>query len=170
MAECSLPSIVPKFVTIGVYGFSEDEFFRALQEAKVDTFCDIRARRGMRGSTYSFVNSTKLQDRLATMGIRYLHIKELAPIPEVRDVQKRADAATGTSKRQRSELGRHFVDAYRASVLNGFDWNSFFERLVAADCKVVALFCVERAPRACHRSLVADQLAEAFGAVVEHIQ
>lgn len=169
MAERSPPAKIPKFVTIGVYGFSQDEFFRSLQEAQVDTFCDIRARRGMRGRTYAFVNSTKLQNRLASMGIRYLHIKELAPTPEVRDVQRQADAASGTSKRQRAVLGRQFVDAYRASVLHEFDWNSLFGRLPAADCEVVALFCVERAPRACHRSLVADQLTERFGAAVEHL-
>ena len=33
-----------KIVTIGVYGSTEAQFFEALQEAGVDTFCDIRRR------------------------------------------------------------------------------------------------------------------------------
>ena len=69
----------PKIVTIGVYGFDEAGFFRALQEARVDTFCDIRDRRGVRGSTYAFVNSQRLQTRLTNLGICYLHRKDLAP-------------------------------------------------------------------------------------------
>jgi hypothetical protein len=68
----------PKIVTIGVYGFDQESFFQALLNAKVDTFCDLRMRRGMRGSTYEFVNSSSLQKRLDELGIRYLHLKELA--------------------------------------------------------------------------------------------
>lgn len=40
----------PTIVTIGVYGFDEQSFFQALQDAQIDTLCDIRARRGVRGS------------------------------------------------------------------------------------------------------------------------
>ena len=69
----------PKIVTIGVYGFDEARFFEALRKVKVDTFCDIRNRRGVRGSTYAFANSLRLQARLAELGIRYLYRKDLAP-------------------------------------------------------------------------------------------
>lgn len=50
-----------RLVTIGVYGSTERKFFDALVRAKVDVFCDIRLRRGMRGATYSFANSSLLQ-------------------------------------------------------------------------------------------------------------
>ena len=50
----------PKIVTIGVYGFDETGFFRALQDAEVDTFCDIRDRRGVRGATYAFEKGSDL--------------------------------------------------------------------------------------------------------------
>jgi hypothetical protein len=69
----------PQIVTIGVYGFDKNSFFQALLDAKIDTFCDIRLRRGMRGSTYAFVNSASPQRRLSELGLRYLHIKDLAP-------------------------------------------------------------------------------------------
>jgi putative nucleic acid modification protein with dual OB domain len=58
----------PKIVTIGAYGFDKESFFQALLDAKVDTFCDLRMRRGMRGSTYAFVNSSSLQSRLGELG------------------------------------------------------------------------------------------------------
>lgn len=59
----------PKIVTIGVYGFNEADFFQAVQDAGIDTFCDIRMRRSMRGSQYAFANSTYLQQRLYDLGI-----------------------------------------------------------------------------------------------------
>ena len=43
-----------QIVTIGVYGFKLDQFFQALQRAGVDTFCDIRWRRGVRVSSNWF--------------------------------------------------------------------------------------------------------------------
>ena len=51
---------MPDFVTIGVYGFDESSFFQTLQNAGVDTFCDLRARRGVRGAAYAFANGERL--------------------------------------------------------------------------------------------------------------
>jgi uncharacterized protein (DUF488 family) len=34
----------------------------------------------------------------------------------------------------------------------------------------VALLCVERDPEACHRSLVAERIAERFGLALEHLR
>ena len=39
-----------ELLTIGVYGFDPGGFFGALSAAGVDTFCDVRSRRGVRGS------------------------------------------------------------------------------------------------------------------------
>ena len=68
-----------KIVTIGVYGFDELGFFDALCKAGVDTFCDIRSRRGVRGATYAFANSKRLQARLSELGIQYIYRKDLGP-------------------------------------------------------------------------------------------
>ncbi len=40
--------------TIGVYGSTEQQFFDKLIENRIDTFCDIRQRRGVRGKEYAF--------------------------------------------------------------------------------------------------------------------
>jgi uncharacterized protein (DUF488 family) len=162
------PVLKLKFVTIGVYGTSEAAFFQSLQEAGVDTFCDIRWRRGVRGSEYAFVNSARLQKRLTELGIRYLHFRDLAPPPALRKRQTDADKAEGTSKRQRTALGELFIAGYREECLSRFDSRQFLERL-GSEAKTVALFCVEREPAACHRSLLADRLQQDLGIEVVHL-
>ena len=77
-----------KIYTIGVFGSTEQQFFGKLVENKIDTFCDIRQRRGVRGSEYAFVNSNYLQHKLAEMDIKYGHIIELAPTTEIREKQE----------------------------------------------------------------------------------
>ncbi len=158
-----------RIVTIGVYGFDEDGFFSALTNAGVDTFCDIRRRRGLRGSAYAFANSRRLQDRLATLGIRYVYIKELAPSQAIRDIQKTDDNRIGVGKRQRAVLGPAFVQAYNSECLQNFTATKFLDA-VGPDTRVVVLFCVEREPEACHRWLVARRLAQELSVELEHIK
>ncbi len=148
----------PQIVTIGVYGFDRERFFQALIDANIDTFCDIRRRRGMRGSEYAFVNSTALQEKLRELGIRYIHVKDLAPGKAIREKQKQEDEKSGVAKRSRKELGQAFIQEYEHQCLSSFDVHKFME-VLGAETKVVGLFCVEREPEACHRSLVAKKLA-----------
>lgn len=157
-----------KFITIGVYGATEDSFFQALKTSGVDTFCDIRQRRGVRGAQYAFVNSKRLQAKLADVGIRYLYRKDLAPTTAVRQRQKDADKASKTAKRQRRTLGSTFIAAYKEDILADFDPQALLDDL-PSDAEVVAFFCVEREPVACHRSLVADKLQDEMRLTVEHI-
>ena len=158
-----------KIVTIGVYGFDEERFFQALLAAEVDTFCDIRQRRGVRGAAYAFANSQRLQRRLAELGIRYLYRQDLAPTKAVRASQAEADKAQKVAKRQRTALGEAFILAYRAEILANFDPQSLLDE-AGPDAQVLALFCVEREPTACHRSLVADKLRWDLCLEVEHIR
>ena len=67
-----------EFFTIGVYNSTEEEYFSKLVENNIDTFCDIRQRRGVRGSQYAFVNSNRLQARLLDLDIKYAHFINLA--------------------------------------------------------------------------------------------
>ncbi len=157
-----------RFVTIGAYGFTAVTFFEALQQAGVDTFCDIRQRRGVRGSDYAFANSRRLQARLAEIGIRYIYVQNLAPTSAVRQKQHEADNTSGVSKRQRLTLSQEFIAAYEEEILNAFDLQAFLESL-GDGARVVALFCVERDPAACHRSLVAEKLRAVSGLEVVHL-
>ncbi len=154
-----------RIVTIGVYGFSEEAFFEKLRAAAVGTFCDIRWRRGVRGREYAFANSGRLQKRLAELGIRYLHFRELSPSAELRKRQADADKATRIQKRKRVALGEAFIAGYQ-EAMSGFDSRKFVETLGPAT-SVAALFCVERDPAACHRSLLAERLQKDLGPEIE---
>jgi len=164
--------------TIGVYGSTEESFFAALAEHDIQLFIDIRARRGMRGSKYSYVNSTALQAKLKHFGIYYAHLKELAPTREIRALQWQADREADTKKRDRTGLSQSYIKAYRVEILKsrkrkpeqklsseyllnrakelaGFPADQPLHRVV--------LFCVEGNHNACHRWLVADKLRKDFG-------
>lgn len=158
-----------QLVTIGVYGFNESTFFRSLTEAGVDVLCDLRARRGVRGAEYAFANSLRLQRVLHGLGIRYIHLKQLAPTADIRGVQYEADSRAGQRKRDRQELSRDFVVEYHNKILERFDLEEF-TGAIGQSATTVALFCVEREPAACHRSLVANHIAKALGLEVIHIK
>ena len=76
----------------------------------------FRSRRGVRGSTYAFANSLRLQARLTDLGIRYLHRKDLAPTQAVRDRQAAADKATKICQTQTHGIGMKIL--LRRTVLN----------------------------------------------------
>ncbi len=161
--------MIERIITIGAYGFSAESFIGALQKAGVDLFIDIRARRGMRGSTYAFANASRLEAALSEAGIAYVHAKELAPSNDVREAQKTADADARIAKRDRTRLSDAFISAYRDQCLSEFDAQEFVKRYCNS-ARRPALFCVEREPAACHRSLVAERLAADLGVSVEHLR
>jgi uncharacterized protein (DUF488 family) len=146
--------------TIGVYGWTVDAFLAALRGAGVPQLWDVRQRRGVRGSEYSWANSQRVQAALADAGIGYEHHPELAPTTELRQLQYAEDARQGVGKRSRSVLAPEYVERYTREILDQVDLTALVERLPAA------LFCVERDPEACHRSLVAERM----GAAVTHLR
>lgn len=170
--------------TIGVYGSTEESFFGALQENEIELFIDIRARRGMRGSTYKYANSSYLQAKLKDLGIYYAHLKELAPTKEIRALQQSADKEDKTRKRDRTELSDGYISAYKKEILKyGY---SRMDRIlephkVLEEAKQLAgypteeelkryvLFCVEANAKACHRSLVAARFKDKMGGKVKHL-
>lgn len=158
-----------KFFTIGVYNSTEDQFFNKLIDNRIDTFCDIRQRRGVRGAKYSFVNSLRLQEKLNKLNIKYRHIIDLAPSMEVRELQKEADKQKGELKRQRQELGNVFSSEYKKRILNKFDFENFIEKLENIGANRVVLFCVEERPEACHRSIVTKLLYDKYNYLITHL-
>lgn len=146
------------FFTIGVYNSNEKDFFAKLTDNKIDTFCDIRQVRGVRGAKYSFVNSNKLQTKLDEIGLKYFHITGLAPTTELRAIQKKEDAKKGILQRSRTKVGNDFIKEYKKRILNKFDMQNFVEELKENSAENIVLFCVEENPEACHRSIVAAEL------------
>lgn len=148
-----------KIFTIGVYNSTEESYFNKLRDNNIDLFCDIRQRRGVRGSQYKYVNSNYLQGKLRELGITYQYIKELAPTNEIRQMQKDADKANGESKKQRTTLGPVFKSEYLKQILEPFDIEKLANGLISSGAKNIVFFCVEEKASACHRSLVAQKLA-----------
>lgn len=158
-----------EFFTIGVYNSTDNEFFNKLIQNNIDTFCDIRQRRGVRGAKYSFVNSNRLQEKLNDLGIKYGYIQGLAPTTEIRELQKQIDAEKGELKSERQELGKVFVIEYKNKILGNFNFEKFFENLENIGANRIAFFCVEEHPEACHRSIVANKLTDNFNYKIIHL-
>ena len=148
--------------TIGGYGHTEDSFLNALKLNGVDLFVDIRQRRGMRGSTYAFLNAKKLEENLKNAGISYLHFKDLAPTNEVRSLQKSADIDANSSKRERGKLSPAFIEAYKREILSDKEREDILSRI--SEYRRVCFFCVEKGHDACHRSVLTDWLEPIAGA------
>ena len=159
---------IERLATIGVYGFTLDEFLSALREADVRLLIDVRQRRGVRGQEYAWANSNRLQAALAEAGIAYRYHPELAPTTELRQVQYAEDERRGEGKRSRSQLAPQYVARYTREILDGADLPGLVRELPAG--RVSALLCVERDPEACHRSLIADRLYEDHGLAVSHLR
>lgn len=159
---------MPTVVTIGVYGSTLEAFLDALRAAGVKQLIDVRQRRGVRGSDYAWANAARLEAALAEAGIEYRHHKDLAPTTELRQVQYREDDRLGEGKRSRSHLAPEYADRYTREILDLVDLAPIVEQMPADGA--TALFCVERDPEACHRSLVAQRMVERHGASVTHLR
>ena len=150
------------FYTIGVYGSTQEQYFRKITDAKIDFFCDIRQRRGVRGKKYSFVNSTRLQQSLKDIDIEYIHIKDLAPTREIRDKQKQDDLEAKTLKRDRDKLGDKFIFEYKKCIIDSFNFEDLMQYFKDKNYQNIVFFCVEEKAQACHRSLVTDRLVQDY--------
>ncbi len=159
---------VPRMVTIGVYGFDGESFLRRLRQADVRLLLDVRQRRGVRGPEYAWANSLRLQAALARAGISYEHHPELAPTTELRRLQYAEDDRRGVGKRSRRELAAEYARRYTAEILDRVDLAPIVSALPGGG--TAALFCVERDPEACHRSLIARRLIERYRVTIEHLR
>ena len=122
----------------------------------------------MRGPEYAWANSQRLQAALAEAGVAYEHHRELAPTTELRHLQYREDDRLGVGKRSRSQLAPEYVRRYIEEILDHVDLEPIAESLPEEGAG--ALLCVESDPEACHRSLIAERLAERQGVEILHIR
>jgi uncharacterized protein (DUF488 family) len=158
---------VRKLATVGVYGASLDSFLRALHEGDVKLVIDVRQRRGVRGREYAWANAQRLQAALLRERIAYSHRKELAPTTELRRLQYAEDDRFGVGKRSRTMLAPAYAEGYAREILDRADLRAVVDEM--PENATSALLCVERDPEACHRSLVAVEIARTFGLPVTHL-
>jgi uncharacterized protein (DUF488 family) len=110
----------------------------------------------VRGREYAFANAKRLEAALDEAGIPYRHVLELAPTQEIRSAQYALDASAGVAMRQRAGLSPAFVEGYER-LLDGAEATAALASIREEATRPV-LFCVERVPEACHRSLAAERL------------
>jgi uncharacterized protein (DUF488 family) len=133
----------------------------------VTLLLDVRQRRGVRGSEYAWANARRLEAALGEAGLRYRHLPELAPTTELRQLQYSEDERAGVAKRSRRELAPEYQKRYLEEILDRVDLVALAEEL---PLEATALFCVERDPEACHRSLIAERLTDVLGLEARHLR
>jgi uncharacterized protein (DUF488 family) len=159
---------MPRIGTIGVYDFDAPRFIDALDDAGVTKVMDIRQRRGVRGPQYAWANSQRLQALLTAAHIAYEYHPELAPTTELRHLQYQEDDRQGVGKRNRVRLAPEYIRAYTEEILDVVPLEPLVRQLPVHG--IGALLCVEATAQACHRSLVANRLAERFGFEIVHLE
>jgi hypothetical protein len=98
----------------------------------------------------------------------YRHHRELAPTTELRRLQYREDDRLGVGKRSRVALAPAYRERYVKEILDRVDLGPIVRAMPTRGSS--ALFCVEREPEACHRSLIAARLAQEYGLPVSHLR
>jgi uncharacterized protein (DUF488 family) len=139
-----------------------------MRAAGVTLLIDVRQRRGVRGPRYAWANSKRLQEALAEAGVNYRHEPQLAPTPELRQSLQSEYARRGIGQRSRQELSPEYIERFQAEILDAADLDSVVATLPAEGQAV--LMCLEAEPQACHRSLVAERLADRYGLKVTHLR
>ena len=131
-----------QLLTIGYEDASVPAFIGTLQAARVTLLLDVREFPSSRRPGFS---KTPLSKALAAAGIGYRHERALGAPPALR----RQLRASGDRARFLTDYGRHLA---RQSAL--------LDELAATLTGRVALMCLERDPKMCHRSIVAEALRE----------
>jgi uncharacterized protein (DUF488 family) len=129
--------------TIGFAGKTAEEFFRLLEQSRVEKLIDVRLNRA--GQLSGFAKHPDLQyflEKLASIG--YSHEPQLAPTSEL------LDAYRDNKDWAAYETG-FLALMQKRGIPQAFDARAWPER--------ATLLCSEPGPEKCHRRLVADLLA-----------
>lgn len=138
--------------TIGYERATPGALIAALRAAGVETLIDIRAVARSRRPGFS---KGALSAAAAEAGIDYLHLRGLGTPVEGREANK---------------AGRHddFQAIFRAHMKSEAAQADLAQAAELAASKRICLLCLEGDAAHCHRSIVADMLAERLGAQVVH--
>lgn len=140
--------------TIGYESTTVAAFLQALRDAGIELLVDVRAVASSRRPGFA---KTRLGANLRDAGIDYLHLRALGTPPE-----GRAAARAG----EHGLMRRIFLDHLGTGPAQ--DELEVLADLVRSGRRVCIL-CFEADPAHCHRSLVADALAERLPLSVRHL-
>lgn len=126
--------------TIGYEGSSIDDLIGTLLALNIEVLADVRE---LPLSRKKGLSKNKLADRLAEVGIEYIHFRALGDPKPGRDAAKSGDYV---------KFEQVFLDhlSTKAAKL------ALNELLIVARSKKTCMMCFERCATACHRSYIAD--------------
>lgn len=151
MGAMPAPTTTRPVVTIGYEGRTADQLLEALRDRSIDLLVDVRLTPLSRKPGLS---KRGLAERLASAGIRYLHVPELGNPKDNRDGFRAGD------ERSRGRF-RELLSADDASA-------ALDELQELAQEHVIALLCFERDAGECHRELVGEELARRAPVALAH--
>ena len=132
--------------TIGYEAHDSETFVWLLQKAGVRLVVDVRWSARSRNRDFA---KSALEEALTRAGIGYVHMPELGVAPELRAGLKQ----TGDFDAYGKEYLKHL--STRRDVLRGL-----YTLIAKEPC---CLMCMEKDPRRCHRSVLADHLRRLNG-------
>ncbi len=151
MSQRPAPEHRGTIVSIGYEGRGLDDFLATLTANRVQVLIDVRLTPISRKKGFS---KTALSEALARLGIEYRHVRELGNPKENRAAFRGAGVTTGRRR-------------YLAHLHNG-SRTALDEVVELARAERIALLCVERDDRQCHRGCITDQAQEEHPALSVH--
>ncbi len=137
---------LPALFTIGYEKRSTDDLLWVLQARGVDCVVDVRLKPWSRRPGFS---KTKLAASLADGGIDYMHAGGLGNPPDIRALY-----LAGKPEEGHRAFRRHLANGAGAAL---------DELIASVGGRHVALLCLERDARVCHRSVIAQVMTERAG-------
>ena len=140
--------------TIGYEGTTVPNFLDALREAKIELLIDVRAVASSRRPGFA---KTRLAAGVEEIGIDYLHLRALGT-----PADGRAAARSGRHAEMRRIFLEHLATEPAQQQLADL-------AEIVRGGKRACILCFEADPAHCHRTLVAEALAELLPLRIEHL-
>lgn len=139
--------------TIGYEAARLDHFLGTLQSAEVDVLIDVRERAQSRRKGFS---KTALSEALESVGIAYIHLRELGDPKAGREAARAGD-------------WKKFERIYDQVISTSDAQNAIDEITSIVGTQHGCLLCYERDQKTCHRSIVADIVASRVNLKPQHL-
>ncbi|MEO1198119.1 MAG: DUF488 domain-containing protein [Pseudomonadota bacterium] len=140
--------------TIGYEKSSVEDLIATLAKSEIDLLVDVRDRAQSRKPGFS---KSALRDRLAEVGIEYLHLRELGDPKEGRDAA-------------RAGMMDEFRKIFSAVLASERAKQALMTIEFLAQQHTICLLCYERDHRHCHRKMVSDVLESSLDCVTVHLE
>ena len=142
-----------RIATIGYEGLTPERFCEELREAGVRRVVDVRAIAGSRRPGFA---KKALTAHLAAAGMEYEHVPALGTPAEGRAANKAGRMA-------------EFRRIYEARLATPEAEHALAMLAVSCAETPSCLLCLEADPLHCHRTMIADRLAEEHGFAIHHL-